>query len=295
MTYQFGAFEFDARSLELRKNGRLVALEPQPARALALLLSRANEVVSRDELKLAVWGPDTHVDFERGLAYCLSAIRQALGDKGDNPRFVQTLPRRGYCFVAPVRPPVEVAPSEQEPERDRGRAVSRALARMPLAWAAAIVLAAGLAWFATTRVGDARAVIAVSVFDNETGDPAYDRLVSTLSDTIVVHLTGLAPARLAVIGNAEILRRPRNIRNLKALASAIRADYAVLGQLQRTGTGFQFVTHLIRLSDETHVRAQRIQVSSADLSTLEPAVIAELEQAVGLHVLGRARRAAGRP
>ena len=110
MTYQFGSFEFDDQSLELRKSGRIAAIEPQPARALALLLSRAGQVVTRDELRLAIWGPDVHVDFDRGLAYCLSAIRLALGDKGENPRFVQTLPRKGYCFVAPVRASAE-APS----------------------------------------------------------------------------------------------------------------------------------------------------------------------------------------
>ena len=100
--YRFGVFEFDSGTSELRKSGRVVALEPQPARALARLLARADDVVGRDELKDAVWGSDTHVDFDRGLAYCLSQIRSALGDSGDNPRFVQTIPKRGYRFIAPV-------------------------------------------------------------------------------------------------------------------------------------------------------------------------------------------------
>ena len=79
-----------------------MALEPQPAKALALLLARAGDVVSREELRDAVWGADTHVDFDRGIAYCLSQIRAALGDSGDNPRFVQTIPKRGFKFIAPV-------------------------------------------------------------------------------------------------------------------------------------------------------------------------------------------------
>ena len=93
MIYRFGVFEFDSETRELRKNGRAAALEPQPAKALALLLSRAGEVVTREELRDAVWGKDTHVDFDRGMAYCLSQIRTALGDSGDNPRFVQTIPK----------------------------------------------------------------------------------------------------------------------------------------------------------------------------------------------------------
>src|SRR5262245_1880748 len=102
MTYRFGAFVFDAATNLLRKNGREIALEPQPARVLGQLLARSGEVVSKEELRRAVWG-ETHVDVDRGLAYCLSEVRAALGDSGDNPRFVQTLPRRGYRFIAPVQ------------------------------------------------------------------------------------------------------------------------------------------------------------------------------------------------
>ena len=102
MTYRFGIFEFDDRAAILTRSDRPVALEPQPARALALLLSRAGDVVTRDELRAHLWGDDTHVDFDRGLAYCVGQLRAALGDSADNPRFVQTLPRRGFCFIAPV-------------------------------------------------------------------------------------------------------------------------------------------------------------------------------------------------
>src|SRR3954469_7815546 len=86
----------------LARGDREVALEPQPARALALLVARADDVVSRDELRAHLWGGDTHVDFDRGLAYCIAQLRSALGDSAENPRFVQTLPRRGFRFIAPV-------------------------------------------------------------------------------------------------------------------------------------------------------------------------------------------------
>jgi DNA-binding winged helix-turn-helix (wHTH) protein/TolB-like protein len=290
MTYQFGAFEFDDQSMELRKNGRLVAIEPQPARALALLLSRANDVVTRDELRLAIWGSDTHVDFDRGLAYCLSAIRLALGDKGENPRFVQTLPRKGYCFVAPVRHSGNAPSSTLASNGNSGEAFAAAT-HFPkwLRWGALLsILGAGACWVATARTSNTvQQIIAVSVFDNETGDSNYDRLVSSLSDTVVVRLTELAPTRLSVVGNAEVLRRPRNIRNLKAVAAAVRADYVVLGQLQRTDEGMRFITHLIRLPEETHLRARRVQVSNDDLSRLEMDVVAEFERAVREHVLAR--------
>ena len=104
MLHRFGIFEFDSDSGELRKNGRIVALEPQPAKALGVLLAHADQVVSREEMRDAVWGQDTHVDFDRGLAYCISQIRTALGDSGENPRFVQTIPKRGFKFIAPISP-----------------------------------------------------------------------------------------------------------------------------------------------------------------------------------------------
>ena len=290
MTYLFGVYQFDVDALELRKNGRLVAIEPQPARALALLLSHANELVTRDELKRAIWGTDIHVDFDRGLAYCLSQIRLALGDKGDNPRFVQTLPRKGYCFVAPVWAPGEPGAAASTSESGIGPA-SASRSRRTTWFAAAAVLsivAAGIAWFIVGRTSDAsRTVIAVSIFDNETGDPQYDALVSALSDLVVVRLTELAPARLAVVGNAEVLRKPRNIRNLKAVAAAVRADYVALGQLQQSDTGLRFISHLIRLRDETHLKANRLQVENGAVSSLETAVATEFERAVREHVLAK--------
>jgi TolB-like protein len=132
-----------------------------------------------------------------------------------------------------------------------------------------------------------RAVIAVSIFDNETGTAEYDRLVSGLSDLLVARLTELAPDRIAVVGNAAVLRQPRNIRNLKAVAAGVRADYVLLGQLQRSDSGFRFITHVIRLIDETHLKANRISFPDANLDDLEQKVLDEFERAVQQHVLNQ--------
>jgi len=100
--YSFGVFEFDAGTLELRKRGLLVRVRPQSLKLLALILSRAGELVSRDEIRDALWGGDTFVDFDQGVNHCIKQLRGALGDDADSPRFVETLPRRGYRFIAPV-------------------------------------------------------------------------------------------------------------------------------------------------------------------------------------------------
>ncbi len=99
---RFGVFELDVPSGELRKDGRLVNLAPQPFRILALLAVRPGELVTREEIRLQVWGNDTFVDFDKGLNFAIKRIREALGDDANSPRYIQTLPRRGYRFLPPV-------------------------------------------------------------------------------------------------------------------------------------------------------------------------------------------------
>ena len=293
MVYRFGIFDFEAESGQLRKQGRSLPLERQPARVLGVLLARAGELVSREELRESVWGRETHVDFDRGLAYCLSQIRGALGDRSDNPRFVQTFPRRGYKFIAPVTTePVPSAPggpadspvaSIEAARAGEGPARTR-LPRVLILAAASIVLFLLASWFVADRRTD-EVLVAVSVFDNETGVTEYDRPIAGLSDLVVTNLANLAPGRLAVIGNAEVLRRPRNIRNLQAVADGVRADYVLLGQLQQGEQGLRFVTHFIRLRDMAHLKANRLPLNGNGISGLEAAVVDEFERAAREHLL----------
>jgi DNA-binding winged helix-turn-helix (wHTH) protein/TolB-like protein len=279
--HKFGTFEFDSDSGELRRNGRAVSIEPQPAKALALLLSKPGEIVTREELRDAVWGADTHVDFDRGIAYCLSQIRSALGDAADNPRFVQTIPKRGFKFVAPVAAP--------EPAYDTKPAEAfNKWITIPLVLAL-LAVAVGLAveTFRTPPIQD-RAVIAISIFDNETGVASYDRPVAILSDAVLERLSKIDPERIGLVANSYALRQPRNIRNLKAISKSVKADYVLLGQLQRGEDGLRFITHFIRLRDEAHLKANRLTITDETLGGLEAAVVEEFERAVREHVLTRA-------
>src|SRR5690348_16384001 len=101
--FRFGIFQFDAGARELRRDGRLVRLQSQPAQLLASLVEHAGEVVSRDDLRNTIWGTETFVDFERGLNFCIAQVRSALDDDATSPRFVRTIPKRGYQFIAPVQ------------------------------------------------------------------------------------------------------------------------------------------------------------------------------------------------
>jgi DNA-binding winged helix-turn-helix (wHTH) protein len=99
---RFGAFELDLRAGELRKQGLRVKLQEQPFRVLTVLIHRPGEVVTRDELRASIWPADTFVDFDNSLNTSINKLREALGDSAESPRFIETLPRRGYRFVAPV-------------------------------------------------------------------------------------------------------------------------------------------------------------------------------------------------
>lgn len=306
MIYSFSTFAFDAASLELTRQGRRVSLEPQPARALALLVSRAGEVVSRDEMRQAIWGAETHVDYDRGLAYCIGQVRSALHDSAEQPRFVQTLPKRGFRFLAPVSltPPPGIDSIDQ--------ASGQSAVKMPVAesapgssattanrrWAMGAIALLVLAGVAVTAVGwrtFATATVAVSIFDNETGDPSYDALVTGLSDLVVTELTNLSPGRIGVVGNAAALRQPRNIRNLQTLATAVDADYVILGQLQRQDERLRFIVHLIRLIDGVHLSAQRFIRPASEVAAFEAQVVAEARRVVQHFLLAPDRSSLGTP
>src|SRR4051795_7558142 len=99
---RFGFFEVDLTAGELRKGGMKMRLQGQPFQVLALLLERAGEVVTREELQKELWPSDTFVDFDHSLNTAINKVREALGDSASNPRFIETLPRRGYRFLASV-------------------------------------------------------------------------------------------------------------------------------------------------------------------------------------------------
>ena len=107
---RFGLFEIDVASGELRKEGRLIKLQDQQMQVLRLLVERAGEIVTREEIQQAVWPGDTFVDFDHGVNTAVKKIRLALGDTADNPRFIETLPRKGYRFIAPVTQPTAHVP-----------------------------------------------------------------------------------------------------------------------------------------------------------------------------------------
>jgi DNA-binding winged helix-turn-helix (wHTH) protein/TolB-like protein len=301
MTYRFGTFEFNDRTCILTRSDRPVALEPQPARALALLVSRAGDVVTREEMRGYLWGDGTHVDFDRGLAYCIGQLRAALGDSAENPRFVQTLPRRGFSFIAPVtqdRSSFDVpgssfdVPGSSLSVQDlpagtgslNGRSLSSALALATIAVLAIVAAGGWWAWW-RNRTPE-RPIVAVAVFDNETGDASRERAVATIADVVVERLTALGPSRIGVNGNSKVLRSPRADRDPRMVARETHASFLVAGHLETRDGRLSLLMHIIRLDDGTHVWVQRISRSPEEgLDALDEDVAAQVENAIRRIVL----------
>ena len=151
---RFGVFELDPESGELRKSGVLIHLRPQSVRILALLASRPGQLVTREELCQHVWGNETFVDADQGLNHCIKRIRTALGDDAEVPRYIQTLPQRGYRFIAPLE--------ERERPAQPGAAVPRRLWLM-LAGAVLVALVSGCALWLLNRPGKAPPAAALPV------------------------------------------------------------------------------------------------------------------------------------
>jgi len=271
--FQFGEFEFDSETRVLTHKGRELKLQAQPALLLATLLARRGQIVSREELQRAIWGSDTHVDFEKGLNFAIGQVRAALRDDASRPVYIGTVPRQGYRFIAPViaveRQVVPITSDAVHPSR-------RGLVRWPiLALGASITVFGMFAFLLRVKIPDAPN-LAVVRFDTGSSTPAIQALADELTDDVTVRLTSASKGNYRVIGNASILRAPREQRDLRFIASSLRCKYAVLGQVQADGDRVLVLAHLIRLSELTHIWVVRFERKADDPSTLESQVAAEI-------------------
>lgn len=271
--FRFGLFEFCLTNHELRREGILIRLQSQPAQVLELLIQHAGQVVSREDLHRVVWGNRTFVDFDSGLNFCIAQIRSALCDDSATPRYIRTVPKRGYQFIAPVETVSEPPRSPMEPSTRKWRSsVPRVIAvSVALALFVGLAFASGY-WWRSQQSSKYPPIVAVARFDNETDNPGITSFSDALSDNIVEQLTSWSQGRYKVIGNAQTLRLPRDQRDLKTIASALHARYIVLGQVQNRGAQARILAHLIRLPDQTHMWVARMDRTLTDPLRVESEV-----------------------
>jgi len=257
---RFGVFQFDPASGELSRDGAPVRLQSQPARVLAILVARHGQIVSRDQLQREVWGSGTHVDFERGLNFCIAQIRTALGDSANAPRFIETVPTQGYRFIAPVR--VDPATSNGEPsgnaELVAGGGEVR-LKRRPWGWliAAVTAICALVTWTQLNRSSaSSKPTVVVIPFYNETGRPDLEATARAIGDAVVARLAVAERTDLlSVIGNAPVLRNPFARADVQEVGRTLGATHLVIGQLQSDGARLRLMAHLVRVQDMKHLWA----------------------------------------
>jgi DNA-binding winged helix-turn-helix (wHTH) protein/TolB-like protein len=283
--FRFGIFTFTPSAGELRRGDVRVPLQAQPAKVLAALLAKPGEIVTRDTLKRELWGDGTHVDFERGLNFCIAQVRAALGDSADTPRYVETIPRQGYRFIAPVAHP-EPEPSVVE-QSTAPAPVKTGVSRRMLAMLAAAAVLIVAATIGGARLRHQPATVIVVPFYNETGRPELDPLARALGDAVVASLA--APSRieaLSVIGNAAALRNPFARQDVQQIARDLDAQWVLIGQLKADADQLRVIAHLLRAEDMKHVWAQPFDDDRFELSD-QTRTAEAIASAVQVHVQSR--------
>lgn len=258
---RFDVFEVDLLSGELRKSGVVVPLQDQPFRVLVALLEQSGKLVSREQLRSAVWSPNTFVDFDHALSTAVKKIRCALEDDALAPRFIQTIPRRGYRFIAPVG---GVAPIDQ---------VAAAKAHNIAKWWAvpAIILLLIFALFTGWGMnakdhhsGTKRVGVVVLPIENLSGDPDLDKLAKGLTDETLSRLGAVNPDRLGVTARTTAMKYQNSRKTAAEIGKELRVDYIVEGCLRSEGGIRRITARIIRTRDENYVWSGNFDQSSKD-------------------------------
>lgn len=258
--WRFGPFELDSRTLELVRSGRPVRLAPKPAEVLVELVSHAGSIVRRDEFRERIW-PEGGIDFDHALNTCIREVRRALRDPARAPIYIETLPRRGYRFRAPVEPvPAGDVATPGGPARGAtaaGRVPSPGLVAVPTRRrrsAIRVACALGLLAVALAPVAGGRGpagagdTLLVLPFEDLGPEPDTTFFSEGLSEDVIGALASLEPARLRVIGRESSDRLSR-MPGVVGSGAEVRADFALRGTVRRQGGRVRVVATLVRVAD----------------------------------------------
>jgi TolB-like protein/DNA-binding winged helix-turn-helix (wHTH) protein/Tfp pilus assembly protein PilF len=283
----FGVFEVDLQAGELRKRGLRVRLQQQPFKVLEMLLEHAGQVVSREDLQKKLWPADTFVDFDHGLNKAINKIREALGDSAESPRFVETVARRGYRFIADVRvedaAPVRGAQVATQPDPAADAGDSRDLAgtlAMPKtfpsrrAWMLSafvllVLLVSLAAWrvHAGNRASPVIRSLAVLPLENLSSDASQDYFADGMTDELISDLGQIRALR--VISRTSVMAYKHTRKSLPQIARELNVDAVVEGTVLRSGDQVRITAQLIEGSADRHVWSQSYQGELRDTLALQ--------------------------
>ena len=317
--FSFDEFEVDLRSGELWERGNRLRLQDQPFQVFRVLLERRGEIVTRNELKQTLWPADTFVDFDDGLNTAVRKIRDALGDSAEKPRYIETIPRRGYRFMgclSDLRPAVVSLPAEEmnvSPLQEFSRSDPSAPVVLPapaqflsLRWRVLLTAATALALFSTALVlyrgstakGTSQPRIkslAVLPLKNLSADPTQEYLADGMTEALIGRLAGIHDLR--VISRTSVMQYKDTKEALPEIAKTLGVDAIVEGSVILDGNRIRVHAQLIRAATDEHFWSEAYDRELRDVLTLQSDVAQSIAQKVEVTITGeeRARLTAARP
>jgi TolB-like protein/DNA-binding winged helix-turn-helix (wHTH) protein/Tfp pilus assembly protein PilF len=297
---RFGMFEADMEAGELRKHGLRLKLSEQPFQILAMLVARPGEVVSREVLRERLWPSDTFVDFDHGLNNAVMRLREVLGDSSDHPRFIETLPRRGYRFIAPVElkgtasaPPAQQTVASEKaaripgPAGKNGSGNSEALANVApgqhsrrFSLPRIAVLAAGVlagsalisgitVHYVNASKGKANrsSSLVVLPLENLSGDKEQDYFADGMTDDLIANLAKIHSLR--VISRSTAMAYKGTHKPLPQIATELNVDAVVEGTVMRVGNRVRITAELVQVSTDQHLWADTYESPIGDVLALQ--------------------------
>ena len=276
----FGAFEADLPARELRKRGLKIRLQDQPFQVLTILLERPGELVTREELHRVLWPSNIFVDFDNSLNTAINKIRDALGDSAENPRFLETLPRRGYRFIAPIRNGengYELISEQQPAQKPRlaARSPRPATAQVLTVLAVAIVLLVALVGFdargirngwRATPMAEVRS-LAVLPLENLSNDPEQEYFTDGMTDALITQLSQISA--LKVISRTSVMPYKKITKSLPQIVRELGVDAVVEGTVQHSGDRVRITAQLIHGATDKHIWAGSYERKVQDVLSLQ--------------------------
>jgi len=300
---RFGVFEADLRSGELRKSGVKVKVQDLPFRALSLLLTRPNEVLSRDDFRKALWPDGVFVDFDHGISSAINRLRDALGDSADRPVFIETVERRGYRWIAPIRTESAAQMPDQTARQDLAEhSTSAGTGSRPFSWRSkwiwvfpllAVLL---VAWGFRPEHREAKASartpaspdsiplrsVAVLPLQNFSNDPSQEYFVDGMTDELITDLAQIK--ELKVVSRTSIMQYKGTHSSLPQIGRELGVDAVVEGSVLRSGDRVRITAQLIRAATDRHIWAQSYDGDLKDVFALQARVAQAITNEVKLNL-----------
>jgi TolB-like protein/DNA-binding winged helix-turn-helix (wHTH) protein len=306
---RFGVFQVDLQEQQLLRKGIRLKLQGQPFSILLTLLSQPGKVVTKDELRRKLWPDDVFIDFDHSLGTAINKLREVLDDSADNPRFVETLPRRGYRFIAPVEmvgdndvavvvkePPADghepvprdAAPAAADPLDVSNKTRAPGRTPWPIQWkkagvALVLVLAIILGWILYRR-GRPVSIrsLAVLPLENLSGDASQDYFSDGMTDELITELGQIS--QLRVISRTSAMTYKGVRRSLPQIAKELNVDAVVEGTVLRSGNQVRITAQLIQGAADKHLWAQSYEGDSRDTLALQKQVASSIAQAIRIEL-----------